>query len=203
MTKPNIFYKDLDNDLTLVSKDLSNIVDQILSASIFGITKEDIDSLPEFANSVSSYFGKRYNLFDTNVAGIDKVKSAVLEMTTEALNFYNLSLSIKDYSITSWFNLHGKSGKQPMHSHFAGDKDNMVFHGYYCVNAEPSITHYLINDNVNNPMDIVNKNNRAILLENGHPHGIGDWPFDEQRITIAYDVIPTKLRSQDRLWTSL
>jgi hypothetical protein len=36
----------------------------------------------------------------------------------------------------------------------------------------------------------VNVNNRAILSETGHAHGISNWPFEKDRITIAYDVSP-------------
>jgi hypothetical protein len=41
------------------------------------------------------------------------------------------------------------------------------------------------------------------LLKNGHPHGIGNWPYDDYRITIAYDIVPLELASKDREWISL
>jgi hypothetical protein len=41
-------------------------------------------------------------------------------------------------------------------------------------------------------VDNVNKNNRAILSETGHPHAMGDWDWEGPRITIAYDVVPLR-----------
>ena len=51
----------------------------------------------------------------------------------------------------------------------------------------------------------VNKNNRLILSETGHPHGIGPWPFDKPRITLAYDVSPLMYMNGDELqhWVPL
>ena len=67
------------------------------------------------------------------------------------------------------------------------------FHGYYCVNAEPSSTFYQINGDESNVFENINKNNRAILSETGHPHGRDDWFQEKPRITIAYDISPLTL----------
>ena len=36
----------------------------------------------------------------------------------------------------------------------------------------------------------INKNNRAILSEMGHPHSQADWEWEGKRITVAYDIVP-------------
>ena len=61
-------------------------------------------------------------------------------------------------------------------------------HGYYCVNAEPSVTYYNI-DKKDVIFENVNINNRAILSETSHPHMKGKWSEDKPRITIAYDIV--------------
>jgi hypothetical protein len=76
-----------------------------------------------------------------------------------------------------------------------------IFHGYYCVNAEPSITYYKINGN--DLFENHNKNNRAIVSETGHPHGRDDWYEDKPRITIAYDIAPKNSHVVTDLWISL
>jgi hypothetical protein len=71
----------------------------------------------------------------------------------------------------------------------------MNFHGYYCVKAEPSVTHYKINNST--PFENINKNNRLILSEMGHPHAMADWEWDGPRITVAYDIISLNDLSQN------
>ena len=70
-----------------------------------------------------------------------------------------------------------------------GGEGSPVFHGYYCINAEPSKTFYNINRS-GQIFENINKNNRAILSETGHPHGRDDWFEEKPRVTIAYDVTP-------------
>jgi hypothetical protein len=73
-----------------------------------------------------------------------------------------------------------------------GGKGSPDFHGYYCVNAEPSVTFYLI-DKVTE-FENININNRAVVSETGHPHAPDNWYSREPRITIAYDIIPDPSR---------
>ena len=78
--------------------------------------------------------------------------------------------------------------EENFHDHMAGE-GAPFFHGYYCVNAEPSITYYKV---FGNDVENHNKNNRLILSEMGHPHAMGDWDWQGSRITVAYDVLPLK-----------
>jgi hypothetical protein len=48
----------------------------------------------------------------------------------------------------------------------------------------------MVNKDPENIKVNVNKNNRAVLSEVGHPHGMGNWRVDGDRLTIAYDIIP-------------
>ena len=88
-----------------------------------------------------------------------------------------------------WFNINNAEvGKLNWHDH--GGPFAPHFHGYYCVNAEPSITHYKLFNDDNQIVDNVNKNNRLIVSEMGHPHAMGDWQWSGPRITVAYDIEP-------------
>jgi hypothetical protein len=107
-------------------------------------------------------------------------------MVREACEYYGIDFESQQFMMQGWFNInHSGNGKLDWHEH--GGRGAPHFHGYYCVSAEPSQTHYLtfeefkINEN---------KNNRAILSEMGHPHAMGNWNWDGPRITVAYDVQP-------------
>jgi hypothetical protein len=111
--------------------------------------------------------------------------------------------------VQGWFNTDGMA-EPPLnedthyHDHLGGT-GAPNFHGYYSIDAEPSVTYYKIGGHDATPIENVNKNNRVILSETGHPHGIGAWPFDKPRITLAYDVSPFMYMSGDELqhWVPL
>jgi hypothetical protein len=90
--------------------------------------------------------------------------------------------------IQGWFNVN-ESGNGKLNWHEHGGPGAPDFHGYYCVSAEPSSTHYIVFDQ---EVENINKDNRAILSEMGHPHAMGNWDWQGKRITVAYDVTPLK-----------
>lgn len=131
-----------------------------------------------------------YNIFNYPNKEISTLLESIRVMTKEACAYYDIDFNKQKYMIHGWFNLWkilsaSKMEDRPWHFHDKVGAPN--FHGYYCVNAEPSITHYIINDQ---PFDNVNINNRAILSETGHAHTPGDWRNNYDRITIAYDILP-------------
>jgi hypothetical protein len=113
-------------------------------------------------------------------------------MTIEACEYYGINFEEQNYQVMAWFNydygLHKYDVKNLHdHNHGYGVPD---FHGYYCVDAEPSVTHYQIHKDPSNMFENINKNNRAVVSETGHPHSRGDWGSERPRITIAYDILP-------------
>ena len=142
--------------------------------------------------SISTVKWREYNVFQFNIEGIYKLYKAIGQMVREACNYYEIDFDSQQYMMQGWFNInHSDVGKLDWHDH--GDPYAPRFHGYYCVNAEPSTTYYkLFNDN-NQVVENINKNNRAIVSEMGHPHAMGDWSWSGPRITVAYDIMPLKL----------
>ena len=144
----------------------------------------------------------RYNIFSFANKEIYNLHQALRNLTIEACEYYEINFEEQKYLIHGWFNSdgatpdNGKYGgvnpvKYPHHFHDHSDGLGVpYFHGYYCVNAEPSSTFYQINRDANNVFENINKNNRAIISETGHPHGRDDWFSEEYRITIAYDITP-------------
>ena len=73
------------------------------------------------------------------------------------------------------------------------------WHGFFCVDTEPSRTTYRLPDGTE--FDVVGKNNLIVLSENqGDSHRTWPWHLPEPRITIAFDIVPaTRIDPSDRL----
>jgi len=200
MKKPHKFFdRHLDNDLDDLYNYLTLIHKDILYKNIFNVPENIISKFNE-ENGAPTQLGDYYNIFDLNHSGIKSLKNALHEMAIEACEYYGYNFEEQKYLIHGWFNLDYRSVinmvspiKKSEHFHDHSGGHGMPFlHGYYCVNAEPSSTFYQIDKDNNKIFENVNKNNRAIVSETGHPHGRDDWFEDKPRITIAYDITPIK-----------
>lgn len=186
-TQPHKFFdRFLNNDLNYLGKELDDRYLKIQNAQVLGVTELKDDEIWKQSNSVSTMKWREYNVFQFHIPAIHNLFRAVSDMTKEACAYYGIDFDKQQYMAQGWFNInYAKKGKLDWHDH--GPWGAPHFHGYYCVNAEPSVTYYKVFDKevVNN-----NINNRAILSEMGHPHAQADWDWDGPRITVAYDVIP-------------
>jgi len=191
------FDRHLSNDLDSLYNFLDNIADRIVDENLLDVPDSVLSSFNK-VNGAPTQLGTYYNVFSFDHPGISALKDAVKSMMADAVEYYSIDPDTKFY-LTGWFNLdfpteNKEFGVNPLrdsrffHDHMNGE-GSPVFHGYYCVNAEPSITYYDI-DKSGKIFENINKNNRAILSETGHPHGRDDWFLDKPRITIAYDVTP-------------
>ena len=194
-----IFDSTLSIDLILLQLYLDKKHDEILSNTL-----EEENLLTDLLvkkynklNNAPTKLNKKYNLFKSNDSQIKEMYLALKNLTKDACSYYGYSFDEQDYMVRAWFNYDIKSvnnreyspikNERFFHDHLGGF-GAPDFHGYYCVNAEPSITYYKIDkDEV---FSNVNKNNRMVLCANGFPHGRDDWYEDHARITIAYDVVP-------------
>lgn len=184
------FEKYLDNDLEKLSKFLLKSYNDIENQSLRGITK--VDEKKDYwtkSQSTSTIKWREYNVFQFYNNEIYKLYNAVRETVKEACEYYEIDYDAQQFMIQGWFNVnYNKKGKLDWHDHGPHGAPN--FHGYYCVKAEPSTTYYKI-DNMRE-VDNINKDNRLVVSEMGHPHAMADWDWDGPRITIAYDIIPLK-----------
>lgn len=188
-TKQQKFFEQyLDNDLEELADELKKRYAQIENLEIEGITPVDKTDLWQQSKSVSTMKWREYNVFQFHIPGIHKLYNAVSKMTKEACDYYDINFDEQQFMIQGWFNInYAKKGKLNWHEHGGDGAPN--FHGYYCVKAEPSTTHYMV---FGKPFDNINKDNRAVLSETGHPHAMADWEWEGARITVAYDVLPLK-----------
>lgn len=210
--KHKFFERYVDNNLDSLYNYLTQLHKDILYKNIFNVPEDVLKKFNEL-NGAPTQLGNYYNIFKLDHPGLVNLKKSLNEMIVEACSYYNIEYSKQEYLINGWFNLDYKSEgglvsplKKPEHFHDHSDGLGIPwFHGYYCVNAEPSSTFYQIDRDANNIFENVNKNNRAIVSETGHPHGRDDWYYDKPRITIAYDITPSqKLMGIDtRKWAKL
>ena len=198
------FEKYLDNNLLDLSKYLLRVEKDLFAGVYPKVTKE-------FASTVNGvhHLGTRFNVFQCYNPQIHKIFTAIRDLTIEACDYYGVDYKKQFYMVQGWFNTDAMpepplSEDTHYHDHLGGT-GAPNFHGYYCIDAEPSVTYYRIGGHSEKPVENVNKNNRVILSETGHPHGIGAWPFDKPRITLAYDVSPFMYMSGDDLqhWVPL
>lgn len=195
--KPHRFFdRQLENNLENLKQYLIDLDNKIMSGNIPNVNYETAKS----ARAIHD-LGNLYNIFQFHNESIYNLYASLREMTIEACEYYGINFKKQNYMVQGWFNMSGIKNPEldninHYHDHLGGT-GIPNFHGYYCVDAEPSSTFYKINSDKDQIFENINKNNRAIISETGHPHGIGPWEFDRPRITIAYDISPLSVMSED------
>jgi hypothetical protein len=187
------FTKFLDNDLNKLSQFLLKRYEEINTQSLknANITKLN-DKIDKFVDSksISTIKYQEYNVFQFYNKEIYNLFLCIRETTKEACKYYKYDYDQEEFMIQGWFNInYSKLGKLNFHDHGPRGVKGPFFHGYYCVNAEPSETIYQIN---NKDVINTNKNNCLIISPMGNLHAMKDWDWDGPRITIAYDIIPLR-----------
>lgn len=186
--RPHKFFEaQLNNNLSNLKTFLLLQYNRIEKGEILKNDQEKVTPWDK-SGSITTTKWNKYNVFQFYSPEIHNLYKAVREMTLEACEYYDIDFEKEQYWVQGWFNVnYNHIGKLDWHEH--GGTGAPWFHGYYCVEAEPSTTYYEV---FNERYENHNKNNRAILSETGHPHAMGDWDWEGPRVTIAYDVIPTK-----------
>lgn len=173
------------------------IEQDLLDGKVDGVSKEvalEKDKLGGMTTRLLSY----YNIFHYDHPVIKQLFDNVLSMAQEACTYYGTSFDEANYYVQGWVNIenadHGNEEdyannmiEQNLHDHGSGE-GMPELHGYFCVDAEPSVTHYKIHKVT--PFENININGRAVISETGQLHTRGWWnggPNNRRRITIAYD----------------
>lgn len=209
MKEHKFFERFLDNDLLDLSEELKDRYKRIKNAEIDGVTPVTDEGAWVSSGSISTAKWNQYNVFQFHITGIRNLYNAISSMTKEACEYYKINFEEQKYMMQGWFNInYSDTGKLDWHDHAGPEDFAPLFHGYYCVSAEPSSTYYQLFRDPAQVIENINKNNRAILSEMGHPHAMGDWSWDGPRITVAYDVVPferikTYPKDQEQHWIPL
>mgnify|MGYP000570720641 CR=1 FL=1 len=208
------FIRDLDTNLQSLYDWTINLDNNIRSGNInINADKETLNVYKDRPSGAGTALLSYYNIFNMGNSEIEKLKNGIHDALKEACEYYGIDYNSEEWYLHGWFNRNAKEDMwdvSPLdhddkwHEHMNG-VGAPVFHGYFCVNAEPSVTVYQIFKNPNNIKVNVNKNNRLVVSEVGHPHGMGNWRSDETRITLAYDIAPRVYISDEdaQTWTRL
>jgi len=95
------------------------------------------------------------------------------------------------YYIRCWLNIYEKGNFVDWHVHFPPKCES--WHGFFCVDCEPSVTTYQL-PNISESVDVVSENNLLVISKsNGDRHRTWPWEYsDRDRITIAFDIVSAK-----------
>ncbi len=158
--------------------------------NISKINKDDVS----FLDSITQQNLGEYNVFMLQHDSLRKLYAGVRDLVMKACEYYDIDFYNTPFYIQAWVNIEGLDSvddfseeaiSNSLHDHNGGT-GYPDFHGYYSVFAEPSVTHYKINNL--EKFEQVNKDGVALLSETGHPHTRGYWNNkDKRRMTIAYD----------------
>ena len=167
------FFRTLDNDLDSLYSYLEVKKSEIYDNSL-NVPEEKFREMHDRGDSLPTMLGDYYNIFSWDNDAIQNLKSGLRDTIHEACEYYGIDFDIADYYICGWFNWNDGGScynvddvtahPEFFHDHMRGT-GSPVFHGYYCVNAEPTKTFYHIDRNVNNLVANNNINNRLVVSE--------------------------------------
>lgn len=179
----------------------------------------DLNAMRETANAMYEYIrvnfvddGKGYSgqstlttkLFDKYnyllypVPGNHELYTVIRETFHAALNHSKWNVE-KSYHIQCWLNVYRKGEYINWHSH--GTPDMHSWHGFFCLDVEPnSSTTYKFPDQDHGI--VVHSQNNLIVLgpSNGDLHKSSEWNEESPRVTIAFDITPSRILFERGHW---
>jgi len=136
----------------------------------------------------TSIFSK-YNIFTYPNAEIQKLYKLLTERFSKYLD------ADRTYMLQSWLNVYRKGAFIGLHGHWPSEAN--VWHGYYCVNTEGSVTSYVVDKET---YEVKNKDGLIVIGRSGEDkHQSSPWNEEKARITIAFDIVPIDSITQRKL----
>jgi hypothetical protein len=190
----NIFMISIYHDYIITEK-LNLNLDKMQSScsEMYNLVKEKFANGEDFNPVLTSHkqLYKKYNLF---MYPFDEFYELRKEL---ARVFYTHSKTTEPHYVQCWLNVYQRGDYIPYHGHW--DAHENTWHGFYCVDCEPSRTTYKL-PGIETPIDIPSKNNLLVMGKSqGDQHRT--WPWTEKdrpRITIAFDILPRS--HTDKYW---
>jgi len=166
----------------------------------------DVKELQDTCIYMNQYINNTFKKLNTHYENSNGVNAPA---TTSMFNAYNLFLyprpglfnlyktvqtafrsmvNTEDpYYIQCWLNYFNPNTMLSWHSHW--EKDYNAYHGYFCVDANDTITTYML-EGYENEIDVKNKNNYLVIGKSGQDRHKTCLLEDRSRITIAFDIVP-------------
>lgn len=171
-----VYTKKLNRDLQEMRESCDKMYEHITQTYKSGNTVS-----PQSTLTTRLY--KQYNLLLFTVGQFH-------ELFTDIKNtFFELNPVLEEpHYLQCWLNYYQKDNYIDWHGHWPSELKS--WHGFYCVDCEPSCTTYLLPSGTK--VDINSENNLLVLSKSeGDKHRTWPWPYsDRPRITIAFDIAP-------------
>lgn len=175
------------NEIKNSSYDLKRIVEK------FNVTDDGYDD-PAGKAPDTTKVHEQYNLFMYKFKGFHALYFEIQKL------FRQLNNNQDEYYIQCWLNIYKKGQFIDWHEHYP--PAHKTWHGFYCVDCEPSKTTYRLPGR-EDTIDVVSENNLLVMSKgDGDWHRTWPWEFeDRDRITIAFDIVPREhTDSRAKFW---
>jgi len=177
----DVDFKSLSKFLIKKEKELLKITKPVNKESVDGYTGLGV-------NSITSRYAS-FNVFNFKNKEILKIKKEILKIHKKLLDHLNIEIP-KNLWIQCWFNVMRKGEFIKPHLH--GTDPDTYLGGHICVQVENTHTNYINPVNqINDPEIYYSKNEigKITLFQNCIPHFTDIHNSDEERITIAFDLM--------------
>jgi hypothetical protein len=183
-----LYTSDIDLNINDIKNSCMFVYKSILNDDSLELAMpENSPLLVNYQKSVAAA-GVNYNFFSLPYPGIYDLYWKIREVFyIAAKTHYGVDIKRK-YFIHAWLNVYEKNEFLDWHSH--PNNDVIFWHGFYCVNTEPSKTSYKLLNDTKEIIDIECINNRIVLSPlSGELHRTWPWTKDhDPRITIAFNI---------------
>ena len=159
---------------------MSNVIDTHFKEKIIAV------EYVEDEGKLSPLTTKGFEYYNLLMYGFDGFHSLYFEIQKL---FRQFNQSNENYYIRCWLNIYQAGNFVDWHDHYPSKCNS--WHGFFCVDCEPSKTTYQL-PNISKPVDIISENNLLVMSKsNGDRHRTWPWEYeDRDRITIAFDIVP-------------
>jgi hypothetical protein len=183
----HVFKRKLNLDLTSIKQN---------THFIYNFVKDNLadKSLQEQRGEIymMAIAGNKYNAFNFNFPELNKLLDDIRE------TYYYIAGS-EEASIKCWINFYNRHQFTSWHEHGSQmsrivKKVNIhnTWHGFFCVDVEPSVTTYQFLD-TGRILEVQDEDNLLVMSRNGNDrHRTWPWPYDRTRITMAFNIAPSK-----------
>lgn len=140
---------------------------------------------------------EQYNFLMYPLPGVHSLYHEIKKFFYECQTLEFGSAVKKQFFVQCWLNVYNQGDYIDWHEHaveraLEGWHGHRPWHGFFCVNAEPSVTSYVFK-HTPGQVDVESKNNLLVLGKTGDDMH-RTWPWHDPanpRITIAFDIVPS------------
>lgn len=153
------------------------------SKNLYELVKNNLYTNQQIKSTISTDLYERYNYLMYPSDEIHKLYTEIKTAFDSLKDDPN-----KKYYIQCWLNYYNKGDFIDWHCHW--EKEKETWHGFYCLDCEPSFTSYKL-PNIKDPINIYSEDNLMVISKsNGDEHRTWPWEYDKPRLTIAFDIVP-------------